>query len=51
MKFKALRRGFQVMEVPIHFEDRTVGESKMNLAVQLESIAMPWKLRARAGKR
>ncbi|MEY2227891.1 MULTISPECIES: polyprenol monophosphomannose synthase [Streptomyces] len=51
MKFKALRRDFQVMEVPIHFEDRTVGESKMNLAVQLESIAMPWKLRARAGKR
>ncbi|MFD7028156.1 polyprenol monophosphomannose synthase [Streptomyces sp. NPDC059917] len=48
MKFKALRRDFQVMEVPIHFEDRTVGESKMNLAVQLESIAMPWKLRARA---
>jgi dolichol-phosphate mannosyltransferase len=50
MKFKAMRRNFQVMEVPIHFEDRTVGESKMNLAVQLESIAMPWKLRARAGR-
>ncbi len=48
MKYAALRKGFQVMEVPIHFEDRTVGESKMNLAVQLESIAMPWKLRARA---
>lgn len=51
MKYKALRRNFQVMEVPIHFEDRTVGESKMNLAVQLESIAMPWKLRAAAGKK
>ncbi|MFG2293642.1 polyprenol monophosphomannose synthase [Streptomyces sp. NPDC048603] len=48
MKYVALRRGFQVMEVPIHFEDRTVGESKMNLAVQLEGLAMPWKLRARA---
>ncbi|MFI8522718.1 polyprenol monophosphomannose synthase [Streptomyces sp. NPDC085481] len=48
MKYAALRRGFQVMEVPIHFEDRTVGESKMSLAVQLESIAMPWKLRARS---
>jgi len=47
MKYRALRRGVGAMEVPIHFEDRTIGESKMNLAVQLESIAMPWKLRAR----
>ncbi|WP_369216141.1 polyprenol monophosphomannose synthase, partial [Streptomyces flavofungini] len=38
MKYRALRRGFGVMEVPIHFEDRVVGESKMNLMVQLESI-------------
>ncbi|MCX5075082.1 polyprenol monophosphomannose synthase [Streptomyces sp. NPDC002039] len=50
MKYLALRRGFQVVEVPIHFEDRTIGESKMNLAVQLESIAMPWMLRARSGE-
>lgn len=51
MKYRALRRGFDVMEVPIHFEDRTVGESKMNLMVQLESVVMPWKLRldGRAG--
>ncbi|MGY0018122.1 polyprenol monophosphomannose synthase [Streptomyces sp. cg35] len=48
MKYRALRRGYGIMEVPIHFEDRTVGESKMNLMVQLESVAMPWKLRARS---
>lgn len=48
MKYRAVRRGFGVIEVPIHFEDRTVGESKMNLMVQLESVTMPWKLRARA---
>ncbi|MFD9907461.1 polyprenol monophosphomannose synthase [Streptomyces sp. NPDC059063] len=47
MKYRALRRGFDVLEVPIHFEDRTVGESKMNLMVQLESVVMPWKLRLR----
>ncbi|MFF4161349.1 polyprenol monophosphomannose synthase [Streptomyces sp. NPDC001678] len=47
-KYRALRAGFTVMEVPIHFEDRTAGESKMNLAVQLESVAMPWRLRSRA---
>ncbi|MEV3860478.1 polyprenol monophosphomannose synthase [Streptomyces sp. NPDC050095] len=48
MKYRALRRGYGIMEVPIHFEDRTVGESKMDLMVQLESVAMPWKLRARS---
>ncbi|KJY43201.1 glycosyl transferase [Streptomyces sp. NRRL B-1568] len=47
-KYRALKAGFTVMEVPIHFEDRTVGESKMNLAVQLESVAMPWRLRSKA---
>ncbi|MCD9145840.1 polyprenol monophosphomannose synthase [Streptomyces albireticuli] len=50
MKYRALRAGQSVLEVPIHFEDRTVGESKMNLAVQLESVAMPWRLRARAAR-
>jgi dolichol-phosphate mannosyltransferase len=48
MKYRALRRGQGIIEVPIHFEDRTVGESKMNLMVQLESVAMPWRLRARS---
>lgn len=48
MKYRALRLGVGAMEVPIHFEDRTIGESKMNLAVQMESIVMPWKLRVRA---
>ncbi len=51
MKYRALRRGFDVMEVPIHFEDRTVGESKMSLMVQLESVVMPWKLRLDASAR
>ncbi|RLU78904.1 polyprenol monophosphomannose synthase [Streptomyces griseocarneus] len=50
MKYRALHAGCAVMEVPIHFEDRTVGESKMNLAVQLESVAMPWRLRAKAAR-
>ncbi|GAA0480730.1 polyprenol monophosphomannose synthase [Streptomyces stramineus] len=50
MKYRALRAGHTVMEVPIHFEDRAAGESKMNLAVQLESVAMPWRLRTRAAR-
>ncbi|WP_405664482.1 polyprenol monophosphomannose synthase [Streptomyces sp. RK9] len=51
MKYRAVGHGFDVMEVPIHFEDRTVGESKMNLMVQLESVVMPWKLRLGRGGR
>lgn len=49
-KYRALRVGFTAVEVPIHFEDRAVGESKMSLAVQLESVAMPWRLRARSAR-
>ncbi|MFF9900210.1 polyprenol monophosphomannose synthase [Streptomyces longispororuber] len=46
-KYRALRHGFDLVEVPIHFEDRALGESKMNLMVQLESVAVPWRLRLR----
>jgi dolichol-phosphate mannosyltransferase len=46
--YRALRKGFRVVEVPIRFVDRTVGESKMSRAVVLEAIwKVPW-LRVRA---
>jgi dolichol-phosphate mannosyltransferase len=46
--YRALRKGFRVVEVPIHFVDRTVGESKMSRAIVLEAIwKVPW-LRARS---
>lgn len=48
MNYRALRRGLQIVEIPIHFTDRTVGESKMSLKVQLESALMPFKLRRAA---
>ncbi|MFC5722689.1 polyprenol monophosphomannose synthase [Streptomyces gamaensis] len=50
MKYRAVQAGCSVLEVPIHFEERAAGESKMDLAVQLESVAMPWRLRARAAR-
>ncbi len=46
--YRALRKGFRVVEVPIRFVDRTAGQSKMSRAIVLEAI---WKvplLRARA---
>ena len=39
--FRARRRGFRVVEIPIHFADRTAGTSKMSFAVALEGV---WKV-------
>jgi dolichol-phosphate mannosyltransferase len=39
--YRALRRGFRVVEVPIRFVDREVGGSKMSRAIVLEAI---WKV-------
>jgi dolichol-phosphate mannosyltransferase len=43
--YRTVQRGLVVREVPIRFEERVTGASKMSLRVQLESAAMPWKLR------
>jgi len=39
--FRARRKGFRVVEIPIHFADRTAGTSKMSFAVALEGV---WKV-------
>ena len=39
--YRALRKGFRVVEVPIRFADRTEGRSKMSRAIVLEAI---WKV-------
>jgi len=44
MNYRTIKKGFSIAEVPIRFEERTKGASKMSLKVQLESAAMPWKL-------
>jgi dolichol-phosphate mannosyltransferase len=45
LTYRALCRGFRVVEVPIVFVDRRVGQSKMSSRIFLEAIGMPWKLR------
>ena len=45
MVWETVQRGLRVAEVPIVFVERTLGRSKMNWPVILESIRMPWKLR------
>jgi dolichol-phosphate mannosyltransferase len=45
LTYRALRKGFKVVEIPILFEDRRVGHSKMNRRIFLEALLMVWKLR------
>lgn len=45
MNYRTVRRGMKILEVPIRFEERVKGASKMSFAVQVESALAPWKLR------
>jgi len=46
MKYRVLKTGMQVSELPIVFEDRRVGQSKMSRTIFMEALLMVWKLRA-----
>jgi dolichol-phosphate mannosyltransferase len=46
--YRALKKGLRVVEVPIVFVDRRVGQSKMSRKIFVEAIGIVWKLRARA---
>ena len=48
LTYRARRRGFRVVEVPIRFVDRTLGGSKMSHAIVLEAIWRVPELRLRA---
>jgi dolichol-phosphate mannosyltransferase len=45
MSFRAWRKGFRIVEIPIVFTDRTEGESKMSRRIIREAIWMVWRLR------
>ena len=45
MKFAAWKLGFKIIEVPIIFQDRTHGTSKMNKGIVKEGILGVLKLR------
>lgn len=47
LKYRALRRGFRVIERPIVFPDRTHGVSKMNGRIFMEAVVQVWRLRLR----
>lgn len=45
MSFRAFRRGFKGVEIPIVFTDRTHGTSKMHGGIVREAVFMVWRLR------
>ena len=44
MNFKAWKRKFKLIEIPIVFNDRTLGQSKMSKKIIFEAVWMVWKL-------
>lgn len=45
MKYRAYRKGFRLAEVPITFNDRHVGQSKMSRKIIVEALWVVWRLR------
>ncbi len=45
LTYRALRRGFRVVEMPIVFADRRVGQSKMSRRIVLEAVRKVWSIR------
>jgi dolichol-phosphate mannosyltransferase len=45
VSFRAFRKGFKAIEIPIVFTDRAQGLSKMNKGIVREAVLMVWRLR------
>jgi dolichol-phosphate mannosyltransferase len=45
LKYRSLLQGFRFREVPIVFEDRRVGQSKMSSGIVFEALLKVWALR------
>ena len=45
MAYLCEKLGFRLVEIPIHFEDRRIGQSKLDVPVKLESAWRTWQIR------
>jgi dolichol-phosphate mannosyltransferase len=43
--YRCVRAGARVLEVPIIFNDRQFGKSKLSKAIMFEAMLLPWRLR------
>ncbi|HLC01920.1 MAG TPA: polyprenol monophosphomannose synthase [Anaerolineales bacterium] len=44
MAYVAQRLGYRMLERPIYFEDRRIGQSKMSMSIQLEAALRIWQV-------
>jgi dolichol-phosphate mannosyltransferase len=44
LSFVTERLGYRVQEVPIYFEDRRIGQSKMSMPVKIEAALRVWEV-------
>jgi dolichol-phosphate mannosyltransferase len=44
MAYIANRLGYTILESPIYFEDRRIGQSKMSLRIQIEAALRVWQI-------
>ena len=51
MAYRMWKAGFEIREIPIHFKDRTAGESKMDSKIAREAIMLVPALRWRVKKK
>jgi dolichol-phosphate mannosyltransferase len=49
MAYITERLGYRVLEIPIYFEDRRIGKSKMSIPVKIEAALRTWQVRLRHG--
>jgi dolichol-phosphate mannosyltransferase len=45
MAYLTEKLGYRFLELPIHFEDRRIGRSKMSMRVKIEAALRTWKIR------
>lgn len=50
LKYRAFLKGFKIQEFPIIFEDRKVGQSKMNSRIVFEALGRVWWFRLHTAK-
>ncbi|MBN1660234.1 MAG: polyprenol monophosphomannose synthase [Anaerolineae bacterium] len=47
MAYLTEKLGYRVLEVPIYFEDRRIGQSKMTMRIKIEAALRTWQIRWR----
>ncbi len=50
MAYLAEQNGLRILEYPIYFEDRRIGQSKMSMRVKWEAASRVWEIRSRYGR-